>query len=203
MITPRQTRLVRVADLAAFRHSIAALCRRSPHSLVVVPTSGAVHQLRRTLQSVGVLSAAEPGSAAGPHVVTREELYTLMHTRLPDAPRRLGPLERDSMAQAAAHAAALSLAPGEKNGEDGGLPFRLRPGLIVEMIRFYDQLRRQSQRLERFHELIEETLGAATGDRGTDRLLAQTRFLSETFRHYEARARASGGCPDDGHFRSG
>ena len=50
------------------------------------------------------------------------------------------------------------------------------PALSTEMLRFYDQLRRQSQRLERFHELIEETLGGGgAGDRGTDRLLAQTR----------------------------
>ena len=132
----------------------------------------------------------------GPQVLTREDLYSLMHARLPNAPRRLSPFERDSMAQAAAHAAASSVAPGDDNAEQGGLPFRLRPGLVAEMLRFYDQLRRQSQRLERFSELIEETLGGATGDRGTDRLLAQTRFLSETFHHYETRARESGGCDE-------
>ncbi len=60
------------------------------------------------------------------------------------------------------------------------------------MLRFYDQLRRQSQRLERFQELIEQTLGGGSGDRGTDRLLAQTRFLNETFRAYERRAARSG-----------
>jgi RecB family exonuclease len=200
VISPRQTRLVRVADLHAFRHSIATLCQRSPHAVVVVPTSGAVLQLRRTLHTAGVLASvdqvASPVESAGPQVVTREELYSLMHARLPNAPRRLAPLERESIGQAAAHAAASSFVSAEADPEAGSLPFRLRPGLVVEMIRFYDQLRRQSQRLERFHELIEETLGGATGDRGTDRLLAQTRFLSETFRQYEARACASGGCDE-------
>ena len=40
------------------------------------------------------------------------------------------------------------------------LPFRLRPGLVAEILRFYDHLRRQSQQVERFEELIER--GART-----------------------------------------
>ena len=124
-------------------------------------------------------------AAGDAQIVTREGFYELLHARLPGAPRRLTALERDSLAQAAAHAAARAL------GEQA-VPFRLRPGLISEMLRFYDQLRRQSHRLERFNELIEETLGGGAGDRGTDRLLAQTRFLNETFAAYETLSRASG-----------
>ena len=48
------------------------------------------------------------------------------------------------------------------------------------MLRFYDQLRRQSQQVKRFEELIVEALGGgAIGDRGADRLLHQTRFLAD------------------------
>ena len=62
------------------------------------------------------------------------------------------------------------------------------------MIKFYDQLRRQSQAVERFGELIEEAIGGETpGDRGAERMLQQTRFIAQAFSQYEARARASGG----------
>ena len=49
------------------------------------------------------------------------------------------------MAQAAAEDAA---------GTTDELPFRIRPGLVGEMLRFYDQLRRQSQPVGRFEALI-------------------------------------------------
>ena len=39
------------------------------------------------------------------------------------------------------------------------LPFELRPGLVAEMLRFYDLLRRQSQSVERFEALIVEARG--------------------------------------------
>ncbi|MGE3510451.1 MAG: PD-(D/E)XK nuclease family protein [Vicinamibacterales bacterium] len=187
MITPRRTRLVRVPDLHAFRRSIIHLVQDGA-PVVIVPTGGAARQLARTLG---------PTSAV---VVTREELYERLHRTLPGAARRLTLPERDSIAQAAAREAKRSLdqahAPVDvREGDDPSaqpaVPFRLRPGLVAEMLRFYDQLRRQSQRLERFHELIEEALGGAD-DRGTHRLLSQTRFLTEAFRAYERRVAASG-----------
>jgi RecB family exonuclease len=131
-----------------------------------------------------------------PTIVTRDGLYELLHERLPGAPRRLSPFERDSLAQAAAQAAARALETdgvGSDEPRAAPLPFRVRPGLVAEMLRFYDQLRRQSQRLERFSELIEEALGGGAGDRGADRLLTQTRFLTTAFREYERRAADSGG----------
>jgi RecB family exonuclease len=152
-----------------------------------------------------------------PSILTRDELYGWLHERLLGAARLLSVFERDSLIQAAAAGAAVAArrASSARTSRDEGagethrepvtgdieaagevvspeLPFRLRPGLVAEMLRFYDQLRRQSQRLERFNELIEETLGGATDDRGADRQLAQTRFLNETFREYERRAAASG-----------
>jgi hypothetical protein len=185
VITPRRTRLIRVPDLHAFRRSLVTLCARSGAAAVVlVPTAGAARQLRLTIDrpsDVAHRASVNEGSL----FVTRDGLYDLLHARLPGAARRLTALERDSLAQAAAHTAARVL------GEQG-VPFRLRPGLVAEMLRFYDQLRRQSHRLERFNELIEEALGGGAGDRGTDRLLAQTRFLNETFAAYEALSEASG-----------
>ena len=189
MITPRRTRLVRVAELQTFRRAIAALANPEPPnpeprtnpepgtlnpepSLIVVPTRGAARLLERLVTA---------------DVVTRDELYDRLHARLADPPRRLSPLERDVMAQAAAHA---TVARGHQ------LSFRLRPGLIAEMLRFYDQLRRQSQQVKRFEELIEEALGTDEGDRAAQRMRIQTRFLADAFRDYERRVRESGGCDE-------
>ncbi len=200
MITPRRTRLVRVPELHAFRRAIAALVgadsRVGPRAdtqvrpyvkgpradthvhpyangsrLIVVPTRGAAHLLVRTVDA---------------DIVTRDEMYDRLHARLADAPRRLSPLERDVMAQAAARTTAAS----------HELTFQLRPGLIAEMLRFYDQLRRQSQQVTRFEELIEEALGSDEVDRAARRMRTQTRFLADAFRDYERRVRESDGCDE-------
>src|SRR3954470_6538759 len=141
---------------------------------VVVPTRGAAHQLRRSL-----------GDRLA--IVTRDELYDLLHARLENPPRRLTPLERDVLAQAAARAAA---ATGLQ------LSFRLRPGLIAEMLRFYDHLRRQSQQVDRFEELIDQALGSDDLDRAAARMRVQTRFLAAAFGQYERRVRDSDGCDE-------
>ena len=173
MITPRRTRLIRVPDLHAFRRVISHVSDR-PGAIVVVPNRAAARQLARNLSR----------SPAGVLVLSRDELYDELHSRL-RGPRRLTTYEREAIAQAAAVHAAQA-AP--------DLPFRVRPGLVSEMIKFYDQLRRQSQAVERFGELIEEAIGGETpGDRGAERLLQQTRFIAQAFSEYEARARASGG----------
>jgi RecB family exonuclease len=140
--------------------------------LIVVPTRGAARLLIRRVSA---------------DVVTRDEMYDRLHSRLPNPPRRLSPLERDVMAQAAARASA---------GGVSGLSFKLRPGLIAEMLRFYDQLRRQSQQVKRFEELIEEGLGSDDVDRATQRMRTQTRFLADAFRDYERRVRESQGCDE-------
>jgi RecB family exonuclease len=178
VITPRRTQLVRVADLHAFRHAIAALSADA--ALVLVPTRGAAIQLERTL-------AAAPPAGVNRQHVTRDELYDVLHARLANPPRRLTALERDVIAQAAARAAAAG---------EAELSFRLRPGLIAEMVRFYDLLRRQSQQVGRFEELIDEALGSDDLDRAAERMRTQTRFLAAAFREYERRARDSGGCDE-------
>jgi hypothetical protein len=178
VITPRRTQLVRVPDLHVFRHAIARLCvPGSPESVVVVPTRGAAQHLQRVLTR----------TAAKATIVTRDELYDHLHARLPNPPRRLSPLERDVIAQASARAAASA---------GGELTFQLRPGLIAEMLRFYDLLRRQSQHVNRFEELIHEALGSDDLDRATARMRTQTRFLAAAFREYERRVDESGGCDE-------
>jgi RecB family exonuclease len=99
--------------------------------------------------------------------------------------------EREALFQAAAVEASANFpVPGASS--------RLRPGLVAEMLRFYDQLRRQSQGVNRFEELLVDALngGAQGGDRGSERLLGQTHFLAFTFREYERRVSASGACDE-------
>ena len=124
MITPRSTRLVRVPDLHDFRRTLTALCSTpEPSRLVVVPTRGAASMLARTLMTHGV-EAGEAGLAC----VTRDELYDALRDRLTSPPRRLTSFERDAVVQASAVAAAH---------EVPDLPFKVRPGLVSEMLRFY------------------------------------------------------------------
>ena len=180
MITPRRTRLVRVADLHALRHAITVLvqgsglgARHGP--LVVIPSRSAGRQLRRTLDEAGVGDSAI--------LVDRDQLYDDLQARLPSPPPRLGAFERTAIAQASARQAAAAMPD---------LPFRVRPGLVEEILAFYDLLRRQSQRVDRFESLVEQQLAGHAGtDPGADRLLQQTRFLAATFRQYERRATAA------------
>ncbi len=167
MITPRRTRLVRVPDLHLFRHAITAL---AAEAIVVVPTASAAAAWR----------APEPVQC-----LTRDQLYDDLRARLAAPPRRLTSFERDALMQAAATSAA-AIVP--------DLPFRVRPGLVAEALRFYDLLRRQSQHVARFETLFEEALGRDDPDLdpGSARVWRQTRFLAETFRSYESRAAGSG-----------
>jgi ATP-dependent helicase/nuclease subunit B len=123
-----------------------------------------------------------------PMLATREEFYDSLHARLDTPPRRLTAYDRDVMVQAAAREASSS-----KGGS------RLRPGLVAEMLRFYDQLRRQARDVARFEELLDEALSRdSEHDRGARRMLAQARFLAETFREYERRVEAAGACDEHG-----
>src|SRR5262249_32665831 len=144
VITPRRTRLVRVPDLRALRQSIARLTSEAPRDLfrsavVIVPTRGAGHQLALSLSN-----------EANADIVTRDELSGAWNARLAPPRRVWTSLEREVLLRSAAIDAFRSgTAP----------PFDLRPGLIAEMLRFYDQLRRQGQSVHRFEELIAERLG--------------------------------------------
>lgn len=187
MITPRRTRLLRVSDLPDFRRTIVALCRgakRGEQELaVVVPTRAAARQLIQT-----IADANEATASTAPLAVTRDQLYDALHARLKSPPPRLTSIERITIAQAAAQRAAQAVE---------SLPFQIRPGLVAEMLRFYDLLGRQAQRVDRFEELTVDALGASDReDRGVERLLAQTRFLASAFRDYEHRVLDRGACDE-------
>ena len=67
-------------------------------------------------------------------------------------------------------------------------PFRLRPGLIAEILAFYDELRRRDKTVAAFDRLMTGSLeSSADIDRGAERLLRLTRFLSAAFALFEAR----------------
>ncbi len=69
----------------------------------------------------------------------------------------------------------------------------MRPGIVAEMLRFYDTLRRQQKTVADFERLVLEDLEPrAEFDRGAERLLRQTRFLAAAFRVFEERLGASG-----------
>ena len=195
---------MRVPDLRGFRLAIAQLALDVPDAppLIVVPTRSAARQLARAAEArfrerCSVRLQADPLQVrpkpdttcldAPPCTfVTRDELYDHLHARLADPPRRLTAIERDVIAQASAGAAAV----------DRELAFQLRPGLVAEMLRFYDHLRRQSQQVDRFEALIDGALGSDDIDRGARRMRQQTRFLAALFREYERRVRESGACDE-------
>jgi hypothetical protein len=84
-----------------------------------------------------------------------------MHSRLPSPPRRLTELEREVLLNVAARdAAASDMAP----------PFRLRAGLLVEMLALYDDLRRRDASVDHFERvLVRELQNDAEDDRGAAR----------------------------------
>ncbi|MGE0043265.1 MAG: PD-(D/E)XK nuclease family protein [Vicinamibacterales bacterium] len=180
MITPRQTRLVRVPDLAAFRGALAGLAGALPpgeasDTFFLVPTRAAGEYLRRTIED-RLLSAERPALQL-PVIGTRADLYRLAAARLARRPRLLTGFEREVL-----------LAAGARAVEEDGVPapFRLRPGLVAEILALYDQVRRQSRTVDDFdRNLREELEREAEFDRGAARLLEQTYFLVAAFRRYE------------------
>ena len=190
MITPRQTRLFRAEDLRAFQRITRRLTdHQDPWRLrdcaVIVPSAAAADQLRRTIENHHLQAkAASDRTVCVPLILTRSGWYDAMHSRLPAPPRRLTDLEREVLLKAAA---------GEIAGSGIGAPFRLRAGLLVEMLALYDDLRRRDSSVDEFERLLTRELERdADADRGAERLLRQTRFLAASFHGYEARRDATG-----------
>jgi RecB family exonuclease len=102
---------------------------------------------------------------------------------LPERPGPVGELVR---------VAIVGSGPAVRANDYRDLPFQIRPGLVAEILRFYDHLRRQAQQARRFEELIIDAIGDDDSDSGAARMLQQTRFLAAVFAGYERRARASG-----------
>ena len=186
MIDPRTTRLVRVADLHTFRHALVDLaCEGAPlearDRLIVTPTRAAASYLLRAIED-RVLS--DTAALIIPEMVTPGELVARLADRLPACRQRLTGPEREVLAGVACRRAI----------EDGDEPpFRLRPGLVAEIVSFYDSLRLNLKDVDAFERLA---LGAlepgASEDRGAERLVRQTRFLVSAFRHFERLVHATG-----------
>ncbi len=174
MITPRTTRLLRVPDPQAFRHTIAraahAVAGSGLRTAVIVPSRAAADELSRTL--------------SGPDLLTRDELYLRLHEGLRGAPALLSRFEREVMFRRAARQAA------EAGHEP---PFQVRPALVAQMLSLYDELRRNDRTVAAFDRLMTGSLEpSADSDRGAARMLRQTRFLVSTFVNFEAAAAAAG-----------
>ena len=182
-ITPRQTRLVRVPDLAAYQQAIAELAleggvRDVRRRAVIVPTAAAATQLRRTIETVAASRAV-----VLPHLLTRDGWYALMHGALAGAPALVDPIEREAML----HAAAMDAR------EAGNTPpFEIRAGIVAGMLRFYDELRRRDCDLLKFERRIQAELSHDAEDRGAQRVARQTAFLAASFHRYEQKLISSG-----------
>jgi RecB family exonuclease len=114
-----------------------------------------------------------------PHLVTRAEWLGLLAAALPGTPRSLGAQEREVILDSSARAVrAAGFAP----------PFRLRPGLVAEMLALYDAIRRHGRGIDDLQRAADETVAPyREADGGAARLLEQAQFLVETFREYELR----------------
>jgi RecB family exonuclease len=187
VITPRTTRLVRVPDLQAFRRAMVGLATGgSPldacDRLVVVPTRAAAAQLVRTIESTALDDDRQ--AVVLPDFATADELVFRLGERLDVRQAVLRDTEREALAMVACRAA-----------RDAGCdaPFRLRPGLVAEALRFYDTLGRYQKDVDTFERLALGVLEpGASDDRGAERLVRQTRFLAAAFREFEARQAEAG-----------
>jgi RecB family exonuclease len=191
VIAPRSTTLVRADNLSAVRRVLFSLACRGDladvrHRALIVPSRAAALQLRQTLETLrfGAAPSSQDPVLFLPELLTRDDWYQRMHERAGFPEPRLTPLGREIMLGAAAREAI----------EAGAVPpFRLRPGLIAEMLAFYDALCRQQRTVETFERVVLGDLESrADVDRGAERLLRQTRFLVAAFRAFDARVTASG-----------
>ena len=157
---------------------------------VIVPSRGAAETLRATIETRSLATAA---AVLIPDLLTRDELYDRLHARLADAPRRLSDFEREVVFRRSAMTVA-------QRGHSA--PFSLRAGLILEILSFYDQLRRRNRSVAAFERLMTGTLEpSADTDRGAERLLKLTRFLASAFTAFEERIAVTG-CLDEHGLRA-
>ena len=186
MVTPRITRVIRVPDLRAMHASVCRLaCPNARSCAVLVPTRGAARELRRTLENHALASAE---AFLLPDLLTRADFYERLHGSLADVPPLLTPQEREVLLRRAARTvSAQGMTP----------PFSLRAGLILQMLAFYDELRRREQSLDDFSRLTTDMLGPSVEtDRGAERLLRQSEFLAGTFAEFERSSAAAGGIDE-------
>jgi RecB family exonuclease len=159
-----------------------------PAGIVVIPNASAARLVHAQMAQRGVLTV--------PRCLGRDGLYDFLQATLPDPKPRLSVSDREALMRTCLRRAReegdSTLAP-----EGPMQTMELRPGLIAEVLRLYDQLRRQRQSVGRFEELLEEALARdAEFDRGAARLLQQTRTLAAAFRAYEALTAESNVCDE-------
>jgi hypothetical protein len=194
VITPRDTRLVRVPDLQTMHAVVAGIATEgdplaASKRAVVVPTRGAGEFFRRTLETL-LLERGSQRVCVLPAFLTRGDLYARLHDRLPGLPRLLTEFEREVLFRRAARIATESGAPA---------PFSLRAGLIVAILAFYDELRRRDRTVDDFDRLITDSLAPTVDiDRGAERMMRQTRFLTAAFREFERLIGESGAIDEHG-----
>ena len=181
---------MRVPDLRALHAAIGQLVSGPVQTVrrtaVVVPTRGAAEELRRTLEDRLLANGA---AIVLPELVTRSDLYARLHAASPGLPRMLSPQEREVLLRRAARAVAAEAPP----------PFNLRPGLVLEMLRFYDELRRREQSLDDFSRLATSQLEPhISTDRGAERLLRQTEFLTASYAGFERLTHDTGAIDEHG-----
>ncbi|MEO7270517.1 MAG: PD-(D/E)XK nuclease family protein [Vicinamibacterales bacterium] len=193
MITPRTITLLRLPDLQTLHATVARLAAddgplAARRCAVLVPTRGAAEALRRTIENLTLVTPA--AAMVLPDIVTRDDFYTRLHRELLDAPPLLSGFEREVLVRRAARLASTAGVPA---------PFRLRAGLIVEILALYDELRRHGRTVGQFERLMIDSLEpGADSDRGAERLLRQTRFLVAVFQELERRVCATGRLDEHG-----
>ncbi len=194
--SPRQRRLIRVADLAGFRDALSTLALEGDpiaarRRVFVLPSHASIELLRRTIEEREL--AAGRAAIVLPDMLTRDELIARLHGCMDDAPPMLSRVEREVIVERAARLARETAAP----------PFHVRPGLVAAILDFYDDLRRRGRTVRRFAEVMNEELGGEavsddTDDRGTAELARQAEFLRYTFEEYERAVEAIGAIDEHG-----
>ena len=123
-----------------------------------------------------------------PDLVTRSGFYARLFEALRLETAVLDAFSREAMMRAAARLA---------DAQGASPPFLVRPGIIAEMVQFYDAILRQQRSIDDFERLLVAQLDdEADTDRGAARLLAQTHFMVATYREFARRTAASRGVDE-------
>ena len=193
MITPRRTRLLRAADLEAFRATLVGLTGAlapadARDTFLLVPTRAAGEQLRRTLEDQ-LLTPHRPAIVL-PRIGTRADWYEELALRRAATTPLPNAFEREVILGAVARGLVEEgIAP----------PFDIRPGLVAEMLDLYDLVRRLGRSVADFDRNFREELERDRDiDRGAEKLLQQTAFLTAAFTAYEMRLAAAGAHDEHG-----
>ena len=174
--------LVRTTGLRAFREALVdrALDGRPldvRRRAIILPTRASAQVLRQTIERA--MTARDTTAIVLPDLLTRDEWIRRLHAAVPGAPPLLSRTTRELLlARAGRDAAARTRMP--------GAPFQLRPGLVSELLRFYDELRLRQRTVRRMARAIFDELRVERGtDRGSEGLIHQASFMGFAFLGYD------------------